>query len=206
MAYEILDDEPTGRYEVLPASVAAGKDLNSIPRQVGLTARYGLEGLANTAQLVTEPLRYITDRITGSTGQTVPLGVLASRVADFIGLPNPENADERVVGDAARMAAGAGGLAGAGAAAGNLGGWIGRAGQALAANPVQQIGAGAGAGLGGGASREAGGGAIHQAVAATLGGVAGGMVMDGPWITLPDAPGLGITAVHGLTNVKVFDV
>lgn len=36
--------------------------------------------------------------------------------------------------------------------------------------------------------------------------VQGGMLMDGPWITLPDAPGLGITAVHGLTNVKVFDV
>ena len=36
--------------------------------------------------------------------------------------------------------------------------------------------------------------------------VDGGMGMDGPWITLSDAPGLGITAVHGLTNVKVFDV
>jgi len=36
--------------------------------------------------------------------------------------------------------------------------------------------------------------------------VDGGMRMNGPWITLPDAPGLGITAVHGLTNVKVFDV
>jgi len=36
--------------------------------------------------------------------------------------------------------------------------------------------------------------------------VDGGMLMNGPWITLPDAPGLGITAVHGLTNMKVFDV
>lgn len=36
--------------------------------------------------------------------------------------------------------------------------------------------------------------------------VDGGMRMNGPWIALPDAPGLGITAVHGLTNVKVFDV
>ncbi|OQW90029.1 MAG: dipeptide epimerase [Rhodoferax ferrireducens] len=36
--------------------------------------------------------------------------------------------------------------------------------------------------------------------------VEGGMHFNGPWITLPDAPGLGITAVHGLTNVKVFDV
>ena len=36
--------------------------------------------------------------------------------------------------------------------------------------------------------------------------VQGGMHMNGPWIHLPDTPGLGITAVHGLTNVKVFDV
>jgi len=36
--------------------------------------------------------------------------------------------------------------------------------------------------------------------------VDGGMRIKGPWITLPDAPGLGITAVHGLTDLKVFDV
>jgi len=34
----------------------------------------------------------------------------------------------------------------------------------------------------------------------------GGLTMDGPWIKLSDAPGLGITAVHGLTNTKVYDV
>ncbi len=36
--------------------------------------------------------------------------------------------------------------------------------------------------------------------------VDGGMNQSGPYIDLPDAPGLGITAVHGLTNVKVYDV
>ncbi|MBP8286300.1 MAG: dipeptide epimerase [Rhodoferax sp.] len=36
--------------------------------------------------------------------------------------------------------------------------------------------------------------------------VEGGMRMAGPWIHLSDAPGLGITAVHGLLNVKVYDV
>ena len=35
--------------------------------------------------------------------------------------------------------------------------------------------------------------------------VDGGMVMNGPWIKLPDAPGLGITAVHGLTNTVVYE-
>jgi o-succinylbenzoate synthase len=32
----------------------------------------------------------------------------------------------------------------------------------------------------------------------------GGLTMDGPWITLSDAPGLGITAVHGLTDVQQY--
>lgn len=35
--------------------------------------------------------------------------------------------------------------------------------------------------------------------------VTGGMAMDGPWITLPDAPGLGITAVQGLTNTHTYE-
>jgi L-alanine-DL-glutamate epimerase-like enolase superfamily enzyme len=32
----------------------------------------------------------------------------------------------------------------------------------------------------------------------------GGLTMDGPWISLSEAPGLGITAVHGLTDVQQY--
>jgi len=35
--------------------------------------------------------------------------------------------------------------------------------------------------------------------------VEGGMLMNGAWITLPDALGLGITAVHGLLNTCVYE-
>jgi hypothetical protein len=68
-----------------PAAMEAGEAINSIPRQLGLTARYGVEGLANMAQIGTEPLRYLTDRLTGQTGKTLPLGELASRGLDAIG-------------------------------------------------------------------------------------------------------------------------
>jgi o-succinylbenzoate synthase len=34
--------------------------------------------------------------------------------------------------------------------------------------------------------------------------ITGGLNMDGPWISLSDAPGLGITAVHGLTDVQQY--
>lgn len=179
MSRYVLEDSeaPKGRYvlEDAPAAVSAGKELNSIPRQVGLTARYGLEGLANAAQLVTEPIRYATDRLTGQTGKTVPLGVMATRAADWLGLPSPQSANERVIGDAARLVAGAGGLGAAGRVASAAPGMLGRAGEMLSSNMTQQLASAAGAGLAGGASREAGGGEAMQAGASLLGGIAGGM-------------------------------
>jgi hypothetical protein len=164
-----------------PAAVSAGQEINSIPRQLGLTARYGIEGLANAAQIVTEPIRAVTDRV-GSlfgAGQSQPLGAVASQFADKIGLPSPQTANERVVGDATRLMAGAGGMGGAAQAASRLPGAAGQVGQFLAQNMGQQLGAAAGAGLAGGASREAGGGPMMQAGAALLGGVGGGLGVQG---------------------------
>ena len=34
--------------------------------------------------------------------------------------------------------------------------------------------------------------------------IEGGLVMDGPWVSLPDLPGLGITALHGLTATHSY--
>ena len=113
-----IEEDMPGRFTIedAPASVQAGKEINSIPRQLGLTARYGFEGVANTAQIVTEPLRqFITDplaRAFGGKGGR-PLGEAATLLADRLGLPAPEGANERVVGDATRLVAGAGGLGGA---------------------------------------------------------------------------------------------
>lgn len=154
-----------------PAAVTAGKELNSIPRQIGLTARYGLEGPAQALQIFTEP---VAGLMRGAGIKTKSLGDVASGIADFIGLPKPESANERVIGDATRMVAGAGGMAGAAGLVGKLPGMAGQVGNALAANPLQQLGTATGAGLAGGASREAGGSELQQAGAALLGGVAGG--------------------------------
>lgn len=161
------------------AAVGAGQAVNGIPRQVGLAARYGIEGLANMAQIGTEPLRYLTDRLTGQTGKTMPLGALVSKGLDTLGLPSPQNADERVIGDATRLVAGAGGMGGAATAASALPGAMGRAGAFLSANMPQQLASAGGAGLAGGASREAGGSPLMQGAAALAGGVAGGMAPGG---------------------------
>lgn len=156
-----------------PAAVSAGKELNSIPRQIGLTARYGLEGLANAAQIGTEPIRYVTDRLTGSTGKTQPLGVMATKLADSIGLPTPQGANERVVGDATRLLAGTAGNIGGGLLAQRAGGMAGALGEGLASAPVSQMASAVGAGLAGGASREAGGSPVGQIVSSAVGGLAG---------------------------------
>jgi hypothetical protein len=178
------------------AAVQAGKELNTIPRQLGLTARYGLEGLANTAQLVTEPIRYATDRLFGVTGKTMPLGALATKAADAIGLPSPQGSNERVVGDAARLMAGTAGLGGLmqpiAAAPGRAAQFVqSNAGlpghlqissvpfsstaQMLSANALQQVASAAGSGLAGGAAREAGGSPLQQGIASLVGGVGAGM-------------------------------
>lgn len=176
-----------------PAATKAGSAINDIGRQVGLTARYGLEGLANTAQLVTEPIRYLQDMVTPDraptmsqlvtgerTPKSTPLGVQASKLADWVGLPKPQGANERTVGEAARLMAGAGGLAGgAWAMAQNAGPVAGKVLASLAANPAQQITAAAGSGLAGGASKEAGGGFWQQLGASALGGIVGGMAPSG---------------------------
>lgn len=159
-----------------PASVQAGKGLNDIPRQIGLTARYGMEGLAGAAELVSEPLRYVTDRLTNSTGKTKPAGALASQFADYLGLPKPQGEDERTVATATKFLASSGGLAGAANAGAKATTGIAQKGlEFLAANPLQQLTSATGAGLAGGASKEAGGSELQQGTAALVGGVAGGL-------------------------------
>ena len=174
-------------------SVQAGDTLSQIPRQVGLTARYGLEGLANTAQIVTEPIRYITDKLTPDRSSTLsnvvtgtapppksmPLGVMATKLADWIGLPSPQTPDERVIGDASRLVAGAGGMAGGARLASNyLTGAAQKVASTLAQGPGQQAISAAGAGLAGGFAREAGGGDGAQFAASLGAGIATPMVAN----------------------------
>jgi hypothetical protein len=193
-----------GQPAAKPASVQAGETIGSIPRQIGLTARYGLEGLANAAQVVTEPIRYVTDRVTGSTGKTQPLGVMATKLADYIGLPSPQGADERVVGDAARLMAGAGGMAGGANALARVATTplVKSAATALAQGPAQQAISAASAGLAGGSVREAGGGDGAQFIASLGAGAATPMVAN----KLASLASKGVNAIKtALTPQAVID-
>lgn len=159
----------------------AGTAIREIPRQVGLAGRYGLEGVAQGLEMFTEPIRRIVVnpllRMAGQPG-VMSLREGASNAATDMGLPEPQTAGERVVGDAARSVAGVAtgaGLYGKGAEMlGQAGGKTANVLQQLATRPgVQAVGA-ATAGASGGAVREAGGSPAEQFGAALLGGIVGG--------------------------------
>jgi hypothetical protein len=172
-----------------PVAVRAGGMINEIPRQLGLTARYGLEGVANAAQLVTEPIRYLQDLVTPErtpsmsdlvTGErkpkSLPLGMIATQFADKIGLPTPQGANERTIAEATKFVAGGAlpiGVANRGA---DMATGVAReVFTKLAANPTSQLTAAAGGGLASGASREAGGSDAQQVLGTVLGTFAGGL-------------------------------
>jgi hypothetical protein len=126
-----------------PVSVKAGRGIREIPRQIGLTARYGLEAFGQTA------------------------------LPNMIGLPSPENANERTVADASRLLIGAGGMAkGAQFLSKAAQPIIAGIGSALGANTAGQAAGAVGAGLAGGSVREAGGGPTEQFLASLGGGIA----------------------------------
>lgn len=158
---------------VKEAGQSINRGISDIPRQIGLTARYALEGPAQAAQIFTEPVAGLM-RAAGI--KTKPLGEIASGFADTVGLPKPETSQERVVGDATRLLAGTGGMLGASRAVAQLPGMVGTVGAGMAANPTAQLTGAVGAGTMGGLSREGGGNEMQQAGAALIGGFAGGMV------------------------------
>lgn len=161
-----------------PVAVKAGGALKDIPRQIGLTARYGLEGLGQAAEIVTEPVRQlVTDPlaklVTGRQPSSQRMGQVASGFADALGLPQPADANERVIADASRLVAGAGGLSGAARGGAAVSSGLMKEGlAALAASPAQQALSAGGAGLASGSVREAGGDPAAQAVAGLVGGLA----------------------------------
>lgn len=178
-----------------------GDAIRDIPRQVGLTARYGLEGVGQAAELVTEPVAGLMRWVgipTKSTGQ------LATSLADTIGLPAPQTATERVVGDATRMVAGAGGIVGAGRGLANAGAQT--LGAFLSQQPTAQLTSAAGSGIAGGAVRESGGSEGEQILGAVLGGLAGAAVpgaVSRVTNAAKNAPGKLADLVNPARNVPV---
>lgn len=160
-----------------PFGQQMNEGLRDIPRQVGLTARYGIEGVGDVVDMAASPFRAALNTVLPEKYQAQP--GLGGKLADAVGLPKPANGTERAVGDAARTMASAAlpmGIAGQvqGAATGVTRGVA----QALAANPLQQLASAGAAGGAGGYTRETGGDAGSQFVASLAAGVAAPMAIN----------------------------
>ena len=164
-----------------PAAVSAGKSImdgiKGAGRQVGLTARYAMEGAPAIVDTLSAPIRVAA----GAAGYPIQtLEETGSKAADALGLPKPEGANERTVGTATKLGFGA--MGGAGLAKGVANAATGTTktiASALAANPGQQAVSASAAGGAGQAVKEAGGGPLMQFGAALLGGVTAGLGLQG---------------------------
>jgi hypothetical protein len=144
-----------------------------LERQLGLTARYGAQGLAGIGGIVYDPIAAVQNYLFGT--ETQPLREQVKRALTDLGVPEPETATERVIGAISEGAVGAGGqVALARGAERALTAGAQRVAGQLAAQPGAQAVAG---GTGGGAAQvvaEADGGPGAQLAAGLAGGVAGG--------------------------------
>jgi hypothetical protein len=126
----------------------ARQNTDSIARQVGLTARYGMEGLGQVADIVGSPLNMLINRATGSQLGTPSQSM--SNFATMLGLPQPQTGFERGIANVTRAVAGIPAMGGAGGLlqqAPNLTAQV--VGRGLAAQPIAQA---AGATVGTGAA------------------------------------------------------
>jgi hypothetical protein len=174
-------DRLAAKFSAAPKTKPFGQQLNDsiadVPRQLGLTARYGVEGLGDTFDaFVGNPLRTLASPVLGNK----PTARTGAALADIAGLPQPRTAGERVVGDAARMVAGGGGMLGAASkVAGATTGMAQGVGRMLAANPAQQLASAGAAGAAGGYTRETGGNEGSQLAASLAAGIATPFAMNG---------------------------
>lgn len=153
-------------------------------RQVGLTVRHGINGVAAIPAMAADAVTSVVNAgLDATVGQgTGPrFGSSAKALDDTltnIGLPKPETAQERVVGDATSALAGGAGVVKVGQAlAKSAAAPTTRAvGEALAKGPGAQLTAGASSAGAAGATREAGGGEAAQLAAGVAGAFAPGVI------------------------------
>ncbi|WP_150130990.1 hypothetical protein [Janthinobacterium sp. LM6] len=193
-AFQMLQSQLGAGPQVPAPAKPFGQQLNDniadIPRQAGLTARYGIEGVGGALNMLATPVRAGLNLLLPKQ-QTLPgLVAGASRrdaiqpinfkgLADAVGLPEPRNALERVVSDASRTVAG--GLvpmAAAGRIAQGASGVTKGVAQTLSANPLQQLVSAGSAGGAGGYVRETGGNDSSQMLASVAAGVAAPLAMN----------------------------
>jgi len=139
---------------------------DDLQRQLGLTARAGIQGLTALPSMLAEIPRQALNLIPGV--DFPPQQQAVSQLLSDIGLPQPETGIERIAAGGAEALAGAGGVIGAGKAIAQA---VPQISQVLTAAPaIQALSAGAG-GVGATTAAEMGAGPLGQAAAAVGAGL-----------------------------------
>lgn len=158
--------------------------MEELARQIGLTVRAGVSGVAAVPAMVSDAATGVVnaglDAVAGEGNgfRFQKAGDALGNVMTAAGLPKPENYTERVVQDVASGMASAGGFVGAGKALATGGSALAKnVGNTLAAGPGLQVGSAA-AGTGAAAiTREEGGGAGAQLAAGLMAGLTPGFAV-----------------------------
>lgn len=210
MARFIIEDDSTpprtvGRFVIEedkpsePLGERLNREIGIIPRQLGLTARAGLQGVGGFLDFASSPIRGAMNAVLPDSMQIQP-GV-GKLLADKAGLPVPENNVERVVGAGAELMASSAvplGIASkmealynvprmaqaktaadAVKVATQVPGGARPVLQALSSNPGSQIASGGGSGVAGQYVKETGGDETSQLVASLAAGVATPFAISG---------------------------
>ncbi|WP_063588672.1 glycoside hydrolase family 24 protein [Achromobacter ruhlandii] len=155
--------------------------MERLGRQVGLTARAGVTGLTGLPQMGTNA---VIGGLNSLLGTNIPKADVNATLS-AIGLPEPENAVERVAQDAAGAMAGAGGVTRLAQSAVNpLANTLGqRFANVLSSSPGMQVAGGATGGASSGIAREEGAGPLGQLAAGLAGGMLGPLALYGAGAT-----------------------
>lgn len=100
----LSNQAPAGPVPVAQSSGFGAQLSNAIadvPRQLGLTARHTIEGVGGMLDTLASPIRGALNLLPGVDIKPAAF----PQLADALHLPTPQNATERVVGDASRMLA-----------------------------------------------------------------------------------------------------
>ncbi len=190
--FEVVEPAP----EEVSSSPKDKKDRTTaeeLGRQLGLTVRAGVNGVAALPAMLSDGVTGVVNlgldavRGEGKGFRFKRAGAALNDAMSLVGVPEPETATERVVGDVASAMTGAGASVAAGRALASAGGEVVQGvGRLLSAGPGLQVGTAATGAGAVGVTREGGGGAGAQVAA----GLAGALV---PAL----APAVGGAVVRG---------
>ena len=168
----------TDAFENLSEDEFVNSVVDETMRNLGLTARAGVEGAASLIGIVYDPLKEIVNlgsKIAGGKGDIPSYRAQISSILDNLGLPEPETTAERISGAiTSGMSAGGGSVVVAKNLSKILSGLSQKVSQIMATAPTAQVvGSGTGAGSGQTAA-ELGYNPVVQLGASLVGGLAGG--------------------------------